>query len=128
MSNCSTRLRARAAFRDDQAKAEAGRAGPEIKTTARDTVTTYDAALENIPTDPTRDLNYTELLFLWKNQQQSESPLDFAAWDREVQAALSGRELEFYLDADMAREDRLNHLTKILVYRQRVKTQPGFNG
>jgi hypothetical protein len=104
----------------------------------------YDGLLEAVPADPTLALNYSELLALWKEQKsisdngERQTADAFWTWDRKVQSLLSGRELKFYLephlenlvpsDPDIAQVNRLNHLTKILVYRQGIKTTNGFNG
>ena len=102
---------------------------------------TFDEILEFPPTDPVRSINYDELLELWRRQHTpqalDESEISFNAWDRKVQALLGGRELSFYLasfnglDATIfafRKVSRVGQLTKILVYRQGIKTQSGFNG
>lgn len=102
-------------------------------------------SLENIPTDPGHATNYPELLALWKEQQEvsnsggwREKPEDFWAWDKKVRSLLRPNELAFFLEPhlkdmdpdnpDYARVNRLNHLTKILWYRQGMVTTNGFNG
>jgi hypothetical protein len=100
--------------------------------------------LDNVPADPVHQMNYSELLLLWKDQEQKsengirETAEEFWAWDAKVTALLTPRERAFYLephlkhldptDTDIARVNRLNHLTKILWYRQGVRTSNGFNG
>jgi hypothetical protein len=96
----------------------------------------YNGMLETIPTDPVKAENYSALLALWKEQVSlSDSgtrptPEEFRKWDSQVQSLLRGRELEYFLeppiDPDMT--NRLNHLVKILFYRQGIETTNGFNG
>lgn len=104
----------------------------------------YNGMLENTPSDPRMAENYAELLALLKEQREisergiRQSPEDFWKWDRRVQSLLGPRELAFLLephitnadpkDPDIARVNRLNHLIKILVYRQGIQTTNGFNG
>lgn len=104
----------------------------------------YNGMLENVPADPTRAKNYIELLSLWKQQQLvfmgsgRQSPAEFWAWDKNVQKLLTPTELAFFLephiknanpdDVLLAEVNRINHLTKILVYRQGITTTNGFNG
>lgn len=102
---------------------------------------TYDEFLSNTPTNPVMAANYPELLQLWK-RQQTDSALDiseteFDAWDKSVRKLLNGPELAFYVSPygeldmgiyDFRKVSRLNHLAKILVHRQGLKTTNGFNG
>jgi hypothetical protein len=104
----------------------------------------YNGMLENVPNDPIKAKNYTEILSRWKEQQRvfmgdgRQSPADFWAWDKNVQKLLTPAELAFFLephiknanpdDVVIAEVNRINHLTKILVHRQGIKTTNGFNG
>jgi hypothetical protein len=102
-------------------------------------------SLENTPTDADHANGYDELLALWKEQQEvsntgrwRQEPEEFWAWDKKVQALLRPNERAFFLtpyldkmdpmDPDIACVNRLNHLTKILWYRQGLVTSNGFNG
>jgi hypothetical protein len=67
-----------------------------------------------------------------------QSPNDFWEWDKKVQILLTSAELAFFLephvknadpdDVVIAEVNRINHLTKILIYRQGIATTNGFNG
>lgn len=103
---------------------------------------TYDELLEQEPSDPVHAIGYKTLHSLWKAARAAadlgERPeSNFNEWDRLVQASLTPRELQFYLSPygnldmnvlDFRAVSRLNHLTKILVHRQGIKTSNGFNG
>jgi hypothetical protein len=99
----------------------------------------YDEMLSKTPTNPAHAQNYAELLSLWKDPRtHADGTADeFDEWDKSVQRLLTPSEGAFYLtpyaDLDMKRlqfrkVSRLNHLTKILVHRQGIKTTNGFNG
>src|SRR6266852_5688014 len=102
---------------------------------------TYDEILSRTPTNPVHAQNYAELFSVWKDQQTKyyadEAAAEFDKWDNSVQGLLNPSERAFYLtpyaDLDMKFLDfrkvsRFNHLTKILFYRQGIKTTNGFNG
>ncbi|MGY4403917.1 hypothetical protein [Bradyrhizobium sp. USDA 3315] len=104
----------------------------------------YDGLLEPIPPDPAMAKNYVELLALLKEQRKlaergvRQSADDFWARDQKVQSMLTARERSFLLepnllpagqqDPDIPRANRLNHLIKILVHRQGLKTTNGLSG
>jgi hypothetical protein len=103
---------------------------------------TYEDILSHIPANVVHAKNYSNLFELWKSGQTAFALTDvekqkFDDWDNLVQSLLSPAELEFYLNPlgnldmnvlDYRAVSRLNHLTKILVYRQGIKTRNGFNG
>ena len=102
---------------------------------------TYDEILEKTPADRAHAYNYPILHMLWKqlrdDPELASDEKNFEQWDAAVQHNLTPSECAFYLspygDLDMNVLDfratsRMNHLTKILVYRQGIKTTNGFNG
>lgn len=104
----------------------------------------YDGLLEKLPTDADKARNYPELLALWKSQQRAflgqdrQTEAEFWEWDQNVQKLLSPAERAFFLephiksgpsnDLQIVEVNRVNHLTKILIYRQGIRTSNGFNG
>jgi hypothetical protein len=102
---------------------------------------TYDELLSKTPENPIQALNYAELFNLWKDQQSKyytdEASHEFEAWDNSVQRLLVANERVFYLSPyaglsmdvlEFRKVSRFDHLTKILVHRQGIKTTNGFNG
>ncbi|MCK1622749.1 hypothetical protein IVA98_05710 [Bradyrhizobium sp. 160] len=102
---------------------------------------TYDELFKNTPADRAHAINYSALYLLWK-QMHDDSDLPrsekhFEEWDAAVQHNLTPAEREFFLSPygnldlqvlDFRAVSRMNHLTKILVYRQGIRTTNGFNG
>jgi hypothetical protein len=91
-----------------------------------------------IPVSPQKARHYSELFQLWQSDRSFDDDVDaFQQWENEVSGLLTKREREFFLRPyggldmnvlDHRRMSRFNHLTKILVYRQGIKTTNGFNG
>ena len=102
----------------------------------------YEEILARTPTDPVHAQNYSTLFDLWKTAHDGFLPGDadeqnFADWDKAVQQLLTPAERAFYLSPlgnlnlnvfEYRSVSRINHLTKIMVHRQGIRTPNGFNG
>jgi uncharacterized protein YecE (DUF72 family) len=101
---------------------------------------THDELLSPTPSNPAHAQNYATLFRLRKKAQSEYTNPDeqeFNDWDRQVQALLTQSERAFYVSPFGALDmnvlefrsvSRVNHLMKILVHRQGIKTSNGFNG